>query len=311
MLAVIGLFPICLSLAASFSYDVFVITLSFIFIAMILKLIYSGECLEFKTAIPPIIVAVLLAPAKAIYLPLLLLLLLIPYKKYTNSKRVVTVILVALVIASLLWAAFNTNALRSSIGEASTISSVDDASGLLPSNETYEVANNNESKQTFTLSYILRHLPQTILLVTRSFIELSGVWLQGLIGGRLGEIIAINIEVSWILIISLIFLVFFTLLEAEDEHDILKKKPRVLMLFTSLLVVFLSIFVCITWTPINYTTIFGVQGRYFVPVLPLFLLAIRQKNLTLKKPRSETILFSCPIIVILVALQAFTIIVRR
>ena len=37
---------------------------------------------------------------------------------------------------------------------------------------------------------------------------------------------------------------------------------------------------CITWTPTYYTTIYGLQGRYFLPALPLGLLALRPVNFT-------------------------------
>ena len=34
----------------------------------------------------------------------------------------------------------------------------------------------------------------------------------------------------------------------------------------------LLVLACLTWTPVNYTILFGLQGRYFLPVLPLALL---------------------------------------
>ncbi|MBQ8647886.1 MAG: DUF2142 domain-containing protein, partial [Oscillospiraceae bacterium] len=34
----------------------------------------------------------------------------------------------------------------------------------------------------------------------------------------------------------------------------------------------LLVFACLTWTPVNYEILFGLQGRYFLPVLPLALL---------------------------------------
>ena len=48
-------------------------------------------------------------------------------------------------------------------------------------------------------------------------------------------------------------------------------------------VVGLSLFACLTWTPINYTVLFGVQGRYFLPVLPLALLALGEEKAVYKK----------------------------
>ena len=36
-----------------------------------------------------------------------------------------------------------------------------------------------------------------------------------------------------------------------------------------------SLVVALNWTPINYETLFGMQGRYWLPVLPLALLLVK------------------------------------
>ena len=36
-----------------------------------------------------------------------------------------------------------------------------------------------------------------------------------------------------------------------------------------------SLVVALNWTPINYETLFGMQGRYWLPVLPLVLLLVK------------------------------------
>ena len=40
----------------------------------------------------------------------------------------------------------------------------------------------------------------------------------------------------------------------------------------------LTFFAALSWTPINYTTIFGVQGRYWLPVLPLVLVLVHSNK---------------------------------
>ncbi|MCL1830237.1 MAG: DUF2142 domain-containing protein, partial [Oscillospiraceae bacterium] len=306
MMTLIGLLPICISLAGSFSYDVFVITLSFLFIAIVLKLSSSEEKVSSKKIILPAVIAVLLAPAKAIYLPLLLLILLIPIKKYENIKKVIPILALSLLAACLLWLSFNTQALRRSIGSSVAVN-VDAVTGQ----EIYTVSGNNEAKQLFTFSYIVQHIPQTILLITKSFIEQSTVWIQGLVGGRLGEIIAINIEIGWGFIIPLMLLVFLSTIDGTEKEYPLARRERTLMNLIGVAVVCLSVLVCISWTPINYTTIFGIQGRYFLPVLPLFLLSTHHKNLSWNNHPKEKILFGYCSIIILIVLQAFVIITRR
>ena len=36
---------------------------------------------------------------------------------------------------------------------------------------------------------------------------------------------------------------------------------------------------CLLWTPIRYETLYGLQGRYFLPILPLLLLACLPRRL--------------------------------
>ena len=43
-------------------------------------------------------------------------------------------------------------------------------------------------------------------------------------------------------------------------------------------VIGLSFFTALNWTPINYTTLFGLQGRYWLPVLPLVLALIHHNR---------------------------------
>ena len=40
----------------------------------------------------------------------------------------------------------------------------------------------------------------------------------------------------------------------------------------------LVVLAALIWTPINAVTIFGIQGRYFLPVLPLLLLLIGENQ---------------------------------
>ena len=39
-----------------------------------------------------------------------------------------------------------------------------------------------------------------------------------------------------------------------------------------------------SWTPLGSPVVEGVQGRYFLPILPLGLLALRSRSVTLEAP---------------------------
>ena len=65
------------------------------------------------------------------------------------------------------------------------------------------------------------------------------------------------------------------------------------------------------WTPESSMVIEGVQGRYFLPVLPLLLLLTRNRTLVLRKDITRGMLFTFAVLHALTALWAFGIIVAR
>jgi len=341
-LMITALLPMCLQLSASFSYDAYVISLCFLFIALVLRCVCESGQTSIKDILWLGVTALLLAPAKTVYFPVLLLLFLIPAAKLTGKGFAAARISI-FIAAIFLWSAFNLNALRASAGVMKTpqpavmavslLANADnpalDASATLKQGSdeagaeirfvgfttaeepVYRVRENNEAFQRFTLSYILRHIPQTLLLVARTFWEQGPLWLQGLIGGRLGEIIAIDIEISWIFIIGLVLVLLASSLTDENDSFVLGKRARIFSLGLAALVFSLFFLGCITWTPINYSTVFGVQGRYLLPVLPLLLLAFRGHNLRFTKQVSSGLCFAGASLTALCALNAFLIIIQR
>ena len=68
-------------------------------------------------------------------------------------------------------------------------------------------------------------------------------------------------------------------LPVQDEPDepLLGRRTGFGVLGIILCVAAASLVVALNWTPINYETLFGMQGRYWLPVLPLALLLVKGK----------------------------------
>lgn len=66
-------------------------------------------------------------------------------------------------------------------------------------------------------------------------------------------------------------------LPVQDEPDkpLLGRRTGFGVLGIILCVASASLVVALNWTPINYETLFGMQGRYWLPVLPLALLLVK------------------------------------
>ena len=138
---------------------------------------------------------------------------------------------------------------------------------------------NGDSIWTFSLGYICRNLPATAKLLLRSMIPEQGAPLAaGLLGTTLGEPIVYRIDVSWLLGVGLVLALLAAALPVQDEPDepLLGRRTGLGVLGIILCVAAASLVVALNWTPINYETLFGMQGRYWLPVLPLALLLVKE-----------------------------------
>ena len=136
---------------------------------------------------------------------------------------------------------------------------------------------NGDSIWTFSLGYICRNLPATAKLLLRTIPAQGALWLQGILGTTLGEPIVYRIDVSWLLSVGLVLALLAAALPVPDEPDepLLGRRTGFGVLGIILCVAAASLVVALNWTPINYETLFGMQGRYWLPVLPLALLLVK------------------------------------
>ena len=134
---------------------------------------------------------------------------------------------------------------------------------------------NGDSIWTFSFGYICRNIPATVKLLLRTLPEQGALWLQGLLGTTLGEPIVYRIDVSWLLGVGLLLAVLAAALPRQDEPALLGRRSKAGTAGICLCVVLAVLAAALNWTPINYQTLFGLQGRYLLPILPLALLLVK------------------------------------
>lgn len=143
-------------------------------------------------------------------------------------------------------------------------------------------------------------------MIWNSLLTSSGEWLQGLLGTSLGEPIVYPIQVNSLLGVGLIIVLALWALRAREEAPQLGGWQSWMPLGVTVGVFVLCLGACLTWTPINYTVLFGVQGRYFLPVLPLFLLWVGEtKFITLEGDVRRWLVPAQTVLVFLVLCQGF------
>lgn len=166
----------------------------------------------------------------------------------------------------------------------------------------------DNSEQAFSLGYMLGHLPKTLRMLGRSFWQQSGLWLQGLLGSRLGEIIALRIEINPILQAGLLLAVLAAVLPTPQDNFVLGNRARLWVAALCAAVLGVLLVVCASWTPASYTELFGMQGRYLLPVLPAALVALRGKLLKFTRESARPLVFGMAVLVSLVCTDAFRVI---
>ena len=165
---------------------------------------------------------------------------------------------------------------------------------------------NGDSIWTFSFGYICRNNPATVKLLLRTLPEQGALWLQGLLGTTLGEPIVYRIDVSWLLGVGLLLAVLAAALPRQDEPALLGRRSKAGTAGICLCVVLAVLAAALNWTPINYQTIFGLQGRYLLPILPLALLLVKSsKKLALRRDASRAAALCTSTLTMLTLLQGF------
>ncbi|MGN0974769.1 MAG: DUF2142 domain-containing protein [Gemmiger sp.] len=145
----------------------------------------------------------------------------------------------------------------------------------------------DEDAVCFTPAYILTHLPRTVTLLVNSVIQYADHYLRGLVGGLLSYN---SLELAWGWVLALYALLALAALPAGElpQDGAAPRRLRIGLGLGALCCCALVVVGCLTWTPIHYTALYGLQGRYFLPALPCLLLALAPAGMRLAGPTART-----------------------
>ncbi len=192
------------------------------------------------------------------------------------------------------------------VGVVGGVYAVSHMGGGLDPDQLTMTAPNGDSIWTFSFGYICRNIPATIKLLLRTLPEQGALWLQGLLGTTLGEPIVYRIDVSWLLDVGLLLAVLAAALPRQNEDTLLGRRSKAGVVGICLCVVLAVLAAALNWTPINYQTLFGLQGRYLLPILPLTLLLVKSsKTLALRRDVSHIAALCTSTLTMLTLLQGF------
>ena len=258
VLLLCAIIPMALHQASSFSYDSFINAMAFLLIAMLTAAKYKNEKMTIKESAGIVICALLLTPAKVIYGMIMLLAFLIPRERFGSSKRCWLGIITIFIVMTTEVFLINSSYLPG-IATAST--------------KTESI--NWENGHNYTISFICNN-PKTTLLIFKNTIQTKWQWyIITCFGGWLSGL-SLGIP-KWI-IGGIIAIILFAALYGDPEDGLLDFKSRVFYVTAFISIVFLVMLsMFLGWTSDTRTVIEGVQGRYFIPVLPLLFFALSNK----------------------------------
>lgn len=340
--AAVALLPMTLHLAASYSRDSNLLALCLLFAALVLDLAFGPrEKIGWKQLILPALAGLLIVPSKIVYFPLALLVFLIPAVRLGRFSKAIKGGFIALCLAvfvfnaggQVILGAFMNGSTQVAAGAASssvsevqaepsadstaasapdsTAASVVESAASAPEStsaaaETSAEAPVQDDSVCYTLPYILSHPLDTLELAIRSVVENGDHYVKTLIGGTLSYFDP-GVQIAWTWVAALMILLVLAWLQPGFELPVWAKGACLLI---GLACCGLAVLGCISWTPTYYTTIYGLQGRYFLPVLSLLLLA-RPKRLLLQTDCTRGLVYAVTLVDILVVMNAFLSILAR
>lgn len=266
VLMLIASLPMSLHQASSLSSDPFLNCLSFLFIAEAVRAILGEGKMTWKDMLLLVLPGLLMTPAKAVYGALMLAVAFIPGRRFSSGKVrwsfVVGTVLIAMVAALLPYLDWFLDRFGVTItGEAAT--------------QSYG----------YSLTWVFQHPIETAKIVGMTLLESTfDFYLDTMVGYSLaGMTLYVN---HGYVNMSVIIFALAAIIGApgEKQLDGGRRAAFITIAAIGILAVVVSMF--IGWTNPGETRVGGVQGRYFLPVVPMLLLGLRSRHIEPKKDMS-------------------------
>lgn len=249
ILLLLSYIPIAIEGFSSLSPDAMTISMAFFYIAYILSLAFSKEnhIIDGKKIAILTVLSVIMAMCKIVYLPLILLLFIIPKEKFKNEKKIKNIFIIGAiaVVLNLIWLM---------------------VAGIYLSH----FREGDSSIQVISiLTNPIKYLQNCLYTV-----NLNGQdYIYSMFGGELGwgELVQLNSIVPYILCFILIWITI-TDQTIKDKFKLYQKVWITIAAIAVVGLIFTSLYV--QWTTIGSDSVLGIQGRYFIPILPLVALLI-------------------------------------
>lgn len=270
-LAVISLIPINVHIIASCSYDAYTFGGIILLFAYIMRLMYREEKIDWKELIVLALLIALIVPQKVVYIGVAALVLIIPKKQFVKEK----------------WHFAFKCALGIFAIAAILILQSSHSSKLVSDTVT------NTATAGYSIGFILKNPFAIAKMLFNTIFVQSDFYIKSFVS----YFAWFELDTPWGFTIPYLILIFFAFLRRKDEPQALDAAPRIysLMLF-AVVFIMVELLLLLDHTPMGNAIILGVQGRYFIPALPLLFIFFRNKAIEIKENIDGKLIFLSSVI---------------
>lgn len=268
-LFLMALLPVNIQQCTSFSHDAMVHGLLFFYSCLCLQMIFGEEEVSGgRMALLELMACFLVYCKNGSYLPLCFLPLLIPREKFGGKKQKRVALGAAFAIPVFLF----------------LLKHMQMVAGIMQTTEATSVVSAESGAvymTGYTIGYFLREPLKFVYMILNTILDKTGFYLESLVGYKLGWV---EIETSMVLVALYWFLLFLSSCDVRGERVKIGAFQRFWMLLlcagcTGLILLGMLL----QWTPMGHVSIEGVQGRYFLPFLLIFLTALKSRSVLLER----------------------------
>ena len=261
------LIPMTLVLDGTYSYDGFNLSMVVFLFALIMRYAYDKKNVTWKRVLVLALIAAIIMPVKAIYCPMLLLLLFIPACKYGSKWKWVlgtSVILLSGGIATLIK--------RADYILPKSLFHQTEASSAVSAVAT------TETPAHYTISWMVQNIPTTIKYYLLTLYEKMDDYIWTMLGSRHTDIILPSY------IFAIILFVLIIVASTEQDVPVFSVGKKIIAGISGIGILGAIMTVMFLYQ-INYgdCIIEGVNGRYLLPWLVCLPIIMRTKLLEIKR----------------------------
>ncbi len=260
LIAMVMLLPISLQQASSASYDSMINAVLILYMAYIL-MVYSREEMHKKDyAILLALSAFIVMCKGGVYAPLCIMLLALPYgiKNRKGGKLILAISILLVLAGILIWTGYPV--LKTVLVDGTV----------------------RAESEIYTFSDMADDPIKVIHMWWMTMVQRGGSLLAGILGGRLAWL---DVKANWIFL-TILSSGLLMLTNVENDKLEVKTSQKACIVVSHIIIILMIVAsMVVGFTKIDSTVIQGLQGRYFLPILPLSLLLINTDMINLKKEK--------------------------